>query len=306
MEANPNDTIIQSWAQLCEEVFANSWTGDLLRYRTNYTFHGLSDKNHKLQNSFSRNCRHHHELEYHLLRNFRKYARATETSLTETLWQSIFLAQHHGLPTRLLDWTFSPFVAMHFATSDTEMFDRDGAIWMADFVKLNHQAPAPLLNILEEEKCNAFTVDMLEEVIPTLKSFDQMENGPHVIFMEPPSIDQRIVNQYAMFSVISDPLMDFDELIREKTDCYRRIIIPAELKWEIRDKLDQANITERVLFPGLDGLARWLKRHYLPRIYFSSARRKQNVLQCHPGSDERSEERRRSPTTQHSELPTQN
>jgi hypothetical protein len=42
-------------------------------------------------------------------------------------------------------------------------------------------------------------------------------------------------------------------------------VIPASLKWEIRDKLDQGNINERVLFPGPEGLTRWLKRYYMPR-----------------------------------------
>jgi hypothetical protein len=43
-----------------------------------------------------------------------------------------------------------------------------------------------------------------------------------------------------------------------------KILIAAALKWEIRDKLDQSNITEQVLFPRLEGLSAWLKRHDSP------------------------------------------
>jgi hypothetical protein len=84
-----------------------------------------------------------------------------------------------------------------------------------------------------------------------------------VIFFEPPSLDARIVNQFALFSVMSSPTGRLDRWLAHYPELCRRIIIPARLKWEVRDKLDQANITERVLFPGLDGLSRWLKRHYI-------------------------------------------
>jgi hypothetical protein len=56
-----------------------------------------------------------------------------------------------------------------------------------------------------------------------------------------------------------------DEWLLQRPQMARRLVIPAELKWEIRDKLDQANVTERVLFPGLDGLSRWVARYYAPR-----------------------------------------
>ncbi len=64
-----------------------------------------------------------------------------------------------------------------------------------------------------------------------------------------------------------DPHAILDYWLEEQPEenAHCKIIIPAGVKWEIRDKLDQANITERVRFPGLDGLSSWLKRYYSPK-----------------------------------------
>jgi len=260
-----NDIIVVSWAHLVEDVYHDSWKPELERFRSDYAFRGLSDCTYRLESSFLRNSGERPELEYHILRNFRKYARTSEPNLTNTQLRSLVLAQHHGLPTRLLDWTYSPFIAMHFATSNTEKFDIDGVIWKIDFVKVNSLVPKPLETLLSNEKCNAFTVEMLESEFQNLQKFDETIGKGHVIFFEPPSIDERIVNQFGLFSIMSDATSVLDNWLIKRPEVYRRLIIPAKLKWEIRDKLDQSNITERVLFPGLDGLARWLKRHYQPK-----------------------------------------
>jgi hypothetical protein len=263
-----NDVVVENWKQLLDEVYYDSWKPEMGRYRSDYAFRGLSDCRYQLRNSFLRNCGDHPELEYHLLRNFRKYARTNEPRHTDSQLRAIVLAQHHGLTTRLLDWTYSPFVAMHFATANTEKFDTDGVIWQVDFVKVNRLAPEPLNALLHEEKCNAFTVEMLETEFLSLQKFDEKIGKGQVLFFEPPSLDERIVNQFALFSIMTDATAILDDWLLKHSGMYRRIIIPAKLKWEIRDKLDQANITERVLFPGLDGLASWLKRHYQPKLNF--------------------------------------
>ena len=72
----------------------------------------------------------------------------------------------------------------------------------------------------------------------------------------------RIVNQYALFSVVSDPAVLLSDLIEKKQIECSRIIIPREVKLEIRDKLDYINISERMIYPGLDGVCRWITRRY--------------------------------------------
>jgi len=253
----------ESWAHLHELLFADSWHEQLARHRSDYVFRGEASRDTNLETSLQRLGGDYAHVEPHLLRNFRKYAHAHDVP-EDSLWHWLALAKHHGLATRLLDWTYSPYVALHFATAYPQDYDQDGAIWMVDFVKTNRLLPGPLRSALEEEGMNALSADVLTELAPSLARFDALGDD-FVVFLEPPALDDRIVNQYALFSLMPSPHARMDEWLERHPELSRRIVLPAELKWEVRDKLDQANITERVLFPGLDGLATWLKRYFSPR-----------------------------------------
>jgi len=255
---------VNSWNHLQEELFRKAWSPSLRRYRSSEAYRGITNWDYALDTSISRLGGNYHKLERHLLRNFRKYAHRDVVEKDST-WHWLTLAQHHGLPTRLLDWTYSPFVAMHFATMDLEKFHLDGGICTVDFVRAHQLLPSSLKVLLEKEGANIFSVDMLAKAISSLDDIELLSDGDFTLFMEPPSIDDRIVNQFALFSLMSKVNGRLESFLSQHPTLGRKIIIPAELKWEIRDKLDQANITERVLLPGLDGLSSWLKRQYTSR-----------------------------------------
>jgi hypothetical protein len=246
---------------LQEALFAESWNASISRHRSNFVFRGVPRETHALDSSLQTGGFVAHEMR--LLTSFRKYALRSPVH-GDWVWNWLSLAKHHGLPTRLLDWTYSPYVAMHFVTYNLREFDQDGAIWCVDFRKTNELLPKRLRKMLDDDEANIFTTEMLNSVATTLEEFDRMGDD-FVLFFEPPSLDERIVNQFALFSLPSSAKLSLEGLLKRREGMYRRLIIPAALKWEIRDKLDQANITERVLFPGLDGLSMWLKRYFTTR-----------------------------------------
>jgi FRG domain-containing protein len=247
---------VQSWTELQELLFDDMWNENLALFRSSFAFRGNGDASVSLTSGLTR-LGGDVELERQLMRAFRKYARQDAVP-HDTDWDWLALGQHHGLPTRLLDWTYSPYVALHFATQNPMKYDCDGIVWMIDYVDAHQHLPSRLRAALRDEGANVFTTELLAEVAPGLRDLDD-DGERFVLFVEPPSFDSRIVNQYALFSVTSP--VDL-----ELADFARRVVIPAELKWEVRDKLDQANVTERVLFPGLDGISRWLARYYAPRL----------------------------------------
>jgi hypothetical protein len=199
------------------------------------------------------------DLEQNLVGNFRKYAQLPG-STPPSSWEWLAIAQHHGLPTRLLDWTYSPYVALHFATDDSKWNRQDGVVWSLDFVQLHAGLPREIRQELERRRSMAFDVNLLQGVLPE-PSFDDLRDW--ALVFEPPSIDQRVVNQYAGLSVTSRAGLRLDHLLASlKPRLARRLVIPRKLKAVVRERLDQGNINERVIYPGLDGLCTWLTRYY--------------------------------------------
>lgn len=256
--------VAKSWPDLMTLAFGESWNSKLSRYRSPCAYRGMNNENDQLSTTLMRLAGEDHKIERHLLRNFKKYAH-NDLVETDSLWHWLAVAQHHGLPTRLLDWTYSPLIAMHFATSRLEDFDKNGAIWAIDYEQAHSVLPKSLKTSLYKEGANMFTTSVLSDEIKDLTEFDQLETEPFLLMFEPSSMNDRIINQYALFSIMSNSNATVDVWAKKHPDICRKIIIPASLKWEVRDKLDQSNITERVLFPGLDGLTSWLARHYSSR-----------------------------------------
>lgn len=257
------EIIASTWNDFQDCAFYDSWDQNILRHRSSYVFRGLSVSTYDLLTGLQRTCKRKIYLEQSLIRNFRKYA-SLDINNPENHWEVISLGQHHGLPTRLLDWTFSPYVALHFATANLSKYNQDGVIWCLDFDKCKEFLPNKLKQTLKDSSAHVFTVDMLNKQVSGYEELSALQDDPFILLFEPPSIDSRIVNQYALFSVLSRPDICLTDWLKEYDDIYYKIIIPAEKKLEFRDKLDEINMSERNIYPGLDGLCQWLKRHYTP------------------------------------------
>lgn len=173
------------------------------------------------------------ELEEQLLQAFKRESHPflDREPSDDIAWLS--LAQHHRLPTRLLDWTTHPLVALYFAVIDNK--GSAGDVWVMGFPSTN--------NCMGESSYFARR--------KTLNS------SGFILF--PRHLSQRITNQCGCFTVHDSevPLNKDKKLIDFLT--FKRFSVPAKSKASLRNELYELGIHQAFIFPGLDGISERLK-----------------------------------------------
>ena len=260
------EIIIDNLDELMPLLADQEYRPDLNRNRSSYLYRGMPNSSFKMDTSLRRNCKNLQKvLEPAILENFAKYAVIGDPSIAESVWKQMILGQHYGLPTRLLDWTHSALVALHFATSEENMADmekHDCMVWRIDINELYSLLPDHYQAVVNKNQTTIFSVDMLDEITDSLAQYDKDMKDSAMIIIEPPSINQRIVNQYSFFSLVPTDMTDIEGFLDKMTNNTVKYVITKDLRWRVRDMLDQLNMSERIVYPGLDGLSKWIARHY--------------------------------------------
>ena len=239
---------------------------ELKRNRSGFLYRGMPNVSYRMQTSLSRCCKDLQKtLEPAILNSFAKYAVKEDPSVAQSVWNQMITGQHNGLPTRLLDWTHSALVALHFAMTEDNLEDMDAhdcVVWRIDMQEQISHLPEKYRIAVGKEQTTLFSVEMLTKITDSLYQYDEDMGDHSMVIIEPPSTNPRIVMQYSFFSLVPMGITDIEKYLNEYTERTVKYVIDRKLRWRVRDMLDQLNISERLLYPGLEGLSKWIARHY--------------------------------------------
>lgn len=191
--------------------------------------------------------------EHDFVQNFCNGAPTRFTHWPNMKAEQLFIMQHYGLPTRLLDWSRSLFTALYFSVRyDPEHEDGDGALYALHSTRLNSDQ-ADESRVLTPDKGPVIT--LIDEAFT---AYSERDSGrpAMTLAINGPQIDQRMFVQSSSFTIHGNrmPLQDLD-----KHSTFSHVInIPASQKGKLRTVLDICGIHEAALFPDLEALARSL------------------------------------------------
>ena len=209
-----------------------------------WAFRGHSDEAHSLTPSVGRTSgQNHADYEKRLFDAFRREAREYVGPLSSD-WEWLALAQHHGLPTRLLDWSSNPLVALYFAVE--KHGERDGTFYALKAgtyygeKKTRRESPFKL---------------------------------PEPVKYRPASVTPRIRAQEGLFVVCSDLTKPLDAYCQSRGWKIEKQVVSAEAKRKIRYLLFRLGVHASSLYPDIGGLCQRLAWEHSVKSPFKSRRR---------------------------------
>jgi len=180
------------------------------------------------------------EKEKNIIDEFRKKSTSFLDKPPNNDWELLAIAQHHGLPTRLLDWTTNPLVALWFVVRNgagTRRKSNYGIVWIYESKKED------IVNDAEGDS-SPFFLNRTMIYIPS-------------------HLSSRITVQSSIFTVhkyigLHDWFYKFESNLREKVKLHK-IKVPLDYFEDFRTNLDIYGINEATMFPDLDGLAKYIE-----------------------------------------------
>lgn len=233
-------------------------------------YRGLSNSQHRLvpslyRHSESADIEAFAALEHELLARFRQRSIPYLDRQLYTSWDYLFVMQHYGVPTRLLDWTENPYIALFFALSKIESSRQspdtlhDAAIWILDPAKWNRKA-------LDYQSFSGGILSPEDSQVGGYAAgadLTMMNNHPVAIFGAHNST--RIVAQRGVFTIFGKDCRPMDQIYTGygfPEDCLVQLQIPATALPLIKKSLESIGITASVVFPDLEGLAQEIRWHF--------------------------------------------
>lgn len=223
-------------------------------------------------------------LEWEILAHFKKEACGFLPHISQSddfTW--LQYAQHYGVPTRLLDFTSNPLVAMYFCCQSES--ENDGAVWIINALNFDRWSTSePFCTELGPDYTREASIHSVLQEMRGEFDYGELRGEPRpqkqypFVFI-PPYIDQRMSAQSSRFMLWGHDHSALEALAGEKNwmellsdgitysiandmRFISRIIIPADCKRNIMKELDLLDINEKAVFPGLDGLGRYINKYY--------------------------------------------
>lgn len=178
-------------------------------------------------------------------------------------WDRMFYMQHYGIPTRLLDWSESPFVGLYFALASC-VRDAKGApkkdcvLWMLDPIMWNRSA-------LSDISFSGGILDSKQEQVKGYRpsaDLDERKNIPVMIHGTHNSV--RIVAQRGTFSLFGKEVKSIEEIYKGGTfisGTIEKILISKKHRDDIMRSLINNGFSDSTIFPDLHGLSLEINRN---------------------------------------------